>query len=247
MKVGIAYRAGNLALIFIKEQFKEPIALFWIIISPCAAFYLLALSKGENLAFSDDYIQRTAWFYAYIASNVALFGFSFYIIGRRESGFIRSFVYNQESRLVFLIAQNLAYLIISAIYCAAFYLNTRLPFELYSIREFGFILINFQISYLFFCSFGVLLTLLPINFQNANTLLSALSLAMLVLGLSQGVSDNFILEVLNTSNPLLHASQLMALGFNQQYEWVLLSVFLFAVSMAISVKLLRINPVWSRY
>ncbi|KPA91313.1 hypothetical protein PF66_02196 [Pseudomonas asplenii] len=247
MKACTAYRAGNLALLFIKEQLKEPIALFWIIISPCAAFYLLVLFKGESLAFSHDYIQRTAWFYAYVASNVALFGFSFYIIGRRESGFIRSFVYNRKARLVFLIAQNLAYLTIATIYCATFYLSTRLPFESYSIREFSLILIRFQVNYLFFCSLGVLLALLPINFQNANTLLSAVSLVMLVLGLSRGVSENSMLAALNTSNPLWHASQLMALGLNQQYEWVLLSIVLFTVSMAISVKLLRINPVWSRY
>ncbi|WP_419736412.1 ABC transporter permease [Pseudomonas sp. COR18] len=247
MKSRIIYRSGRLAYLFIKEQLKEPIALFWIVISPCAAFYLLSLYKEEGLKFSDNYTQHTAWFYAYIASNVAFFGFSFYIIGRRESGFIRSFVYNHESKLIFIIAQNLAYLAISTIYCTAFYLSTRLPLQLYSLREFIIILTNFQVCYLFFCSLGTLLTLLPINFQNANTLLSALSLAMLVLGLSKDTSDNFILETLNASNPLWHSFQLMEQGFNQQYGLTILTFFLFITCTAISVKLLRINPVWSRY
>ena len=172
MNINILNRARSLASLFIKEQLKEPIALFWIIISPCAAFYLLSLSLRSTSTPEESYIQNTAWFYAYISSNVALFGFSFYIIGRRESGFIRSFIYNQDSKIVFIIAQILAYLIISTIYCGTFYLSTRLYSGPYSPTEFLTILINFYICYLFFCSLGLILTLLPINFQNANTLLS---------------------------------------------------------------------------
>jgi len=247
MNTHILYRAGNLALLLIKEQFKEPIALFWIIISPCAVFYLLSLSRGVTSELEDHYIQNTAWFYAYLSSNVALFGFSFYIIGRRESGFIRSFIYNPESKRVFIAAQIFAYLIISTIYCSAFYLSTRLPFGAYSTIEFFTILINFCVCYLFFCSLGTVLTLLPINFQNANTLFSILSFSMLILGLSKSLSTNIITETLNTVNPLWHASQLMQQGVNQQSNFTLISLAFFIASTAASIKFLRINPVWSRY
>ncbi|WP_178089949.1 hypothetical protein [Pseudomonas sp. WS 5051] len=101
-------RAFQLAMIFIKEQLKEPTALFWILLSPGAVFYLLIYSKGDD-NFNQDYSAVTAWFYAYISSSVAFFGFSFYIIGRRESGFIRSFIYTPHARAVFLIAQLIAY------------------------------------------------------------------------------------------------------------------------------------------
>lgn len=247
MNTNILNRAGSLALLFIKEQLKEPIALFWIIISPCAAFYLLSLAHGVPPTLEASYIQNTAWFYAYISSNVAFFGFTFYIIGRRESGFIRSFIYNSESKQVFIIAQVFAYLIISTLYCGTFYLSTRLPFGAYSHSEFFTILINFHISYLFFCSLGTLLALLPINFQNANTLLSIISFSMLILGLSNSLSNNAILESLNIANPLWHATQLMKQEFNQLNSFALLSLTAFITSTLISIKFLRINPVWSRY
>lgn len=37
-----------LAGLFIKEQLKEPVALFWIVISPVVTFYLIAYARvGE--------------------------------------------------------------------------------------------------------------------------------------------------------------------------------------------------------
>ena len=69
-------RAFQLAMIFIKEQLKEPTALFWMLLSPGAVFYLLIYSKGDD-NFNQDYSAVTAWFYAYISSSVAFFGFSF--------------------------------------------------------------------------------------------------------------------------------------------------------------------------
>ena len=90
MKKNINFRIFTLAYLFIKEQLKEPIALFWIMISPCALFYFFAITRQDASYFDSNYMAASAWFYAYVASSVALFGFAFYIIGRRESGFIRS-------------------------------------------------------------------------------------------------------------------------------------------------------------
>jgi hypothetical protein len=101
MTKNIFLRTLSLTSIFIKEQLKEPIAFFWIMISPCAMFYFFAVTRQDTNYFSNNYTSISAWFYAYISSSVALFGFSFYIIGRRESGFTRSFIYSQESKLVF--------------------------------------------------------------------------------------------------------------------------------------------------
>lgn len=39
-------RSLALSGLFIKEQLKEPVALFWMIISPVVTYYLLAYSRG---------------------------------------------------------------------------------------------------------------------------------------------------------------------------------------------------------
>lgn len=98
-------RSFELTWLFVKEQLKEPVALFWIIVSPVATYYLLAYSRGELSPSGMSYLESTSWFHAYISSSVAFFGFSFYIVGRRESGFIRSFVYTSEAKLIFMLAQ----------------------------------------------------------------------------------------------------------------------------------------------
>ncbi|AMB87939.1 ABC transporter permease [Pseudomonas agarici] len=247
MQSHFSYRSSRLAWLFIKEQLKEPIALFWIIISPCAAFYLLELSRGGTAVFSGTYAEHTAWFYAYISSSVALFGFSFYIIGRRESGYIRSFIYNHEAKLVFVLAQTLAYSVIAIIYCTVFYLATRLPFGAYSLSELLSIILKFYTCYLLFCSIGIHFSLLPINFQNANTLFSIFSFCILILGLSNSLLENSLLNSINLGNPLIHAVGLVEQGFEANVELTLLIFIIFISSLLITIKFLRINPVWSRY
>lgn len=247
MQSRIIFRSSRLAWLFIKEQLKEPIALFWIIISPCAAFYLLALSRGGMNSFSGSYIEHTAWFYAYISSSVALFGFSFYIIGRRESGYIRSFIYNHEAKRIFILAQALAYSVIAMIYCVVFYLTTRPPFGAYSALELLNIISRFYICYLLFCSIGIHFSFLPLNFQNANTLFSIFSFVLLIVGLSDSFSTRPLLKAINLGNPLLHATELIENGIKRKTIFTLLTLFLFISSLLITIKFLRINPVWSRY
>ncbi|NWA03853.1 ABC transporter permease [Pseudomonas gingeri] len=247
MKTRLYYRSSRLAWLFIKEQLKEPISLFWIIISPCAAFYLLALSRGRLELLSGDYTEHTAWFYAYISSSVALFGFSFYIIGRRESGYIRSFIYNHEAKLVFILAQTLAYSVIAIIYCSVFYLATRLPFGAYSLLELLNIISKFYICYLLFCSIGIFFSLLPINFQNTNTLFSIFSFCTLILGISNSLSTNFLLHTVNLGNPLVHATELIKHGLQAKINLTLSILPIFISSLLIAIRFLRINPIWSRY
>ena len=184
MKKNFISRALTLTKILLKEQFKEPISLFWVIISPCAIFYFLALSKNDTTYFSQEYIYTLSWFYSYIASSIAFFGFSFYIIGRRESGFIRSFIYNKTSKAIFLLAQFSACSVISIIYCSVFYLVTRPPFGDYNVIEFLTLLFRFYLCYMVFCIPGLLFTLPSINFQNAHTLISIASFVMLTLGIA---------------------------------------------------------------
>lgn len=95
-----------------------------MIISPVATYYLLGYSRVDFSFSKMNYLENTSWFYAYLSSSVAFFGFAFYIIGRRESGFIRSFVYAPDARLLFMVSQFLAYSLIALIYCIIFYALT---------------------------------------------------------------------------------------------------------------------------
>lgn len=239
-------RAALLAKILIKEQLKEPIALFWILLSPGAIFYLLAYSKG-NTFFQQDYRTATSWFYAYIALSVALFGFSFYIIGRRESGFVRSFIYTPHAKKVFLTAQFLAYSVIALTYCLVFYLMTRLPFGAYSIAEALEIASCFYSCFVLFCIPGLLLTLLPLGFQTANTVLSISSFLLLALGIAHTALPENIRALSSLLNILGFGKNIMAEGV--QSHWFMITCFTitFSLTLKLACRYLRINPVWSRY
>jgi ABC-2 type transport system permease protein len=240
-------RATRLAALLMKEQLKETAALFWIIISPSLIFYLMAYSKKDILYFTQEYLDASSWFYSYIASNVAFFGFCFYIIGRRESGFIRSFVYSQNSKYIFLTSQFLAYSAIAMVYCAVFYLFTRLPFGDYELLEFCWILTRFYFCYMLFCIPGLLFTLCPMNFQSANTVLSICSFGMLALGIISTSLQNPAINIANYFNPLVFANCLMLSEQCQSITAKIKIITIFIVVFFVTVKYFRINPIWSRY
>ncbi len=239
MTKNILPRVFSLTSIFMKEQLKEPIAFFWIMISPCAMFYFLATTRQDPNYFSSNYITISAWFYAYISSSVALFGFAFYIIGRRESGFTRSFIYSKESKLIFLLSHFIAYSLISISYCTTFYLTTKFPFGNYDLNELLNIALRFYICFLMFCALGAAFSLLPINFQN--------SFCMLILGVMSASRSNPITDALNLANPLTLASQIMEQGLESNKLTTTGIIILFISVLHKTFKHLRINPVWSRY
>lgn len=236
----------TLMTLFIKEQFKEPTALFWIMISPSALFYFFAFSKGDDAYFSSSYISASSWFYSYIASSIAFFGFSLYIIGRRESGFSRSFIYTRKARMRFMVSHFLAYLLIAAIYYTVFYLITRASFGAYRFDEYLALLGRFSLCYILFCIPGLAFTLAPINFQNANTVISILSFCMLTLGAMSAAQPQLSLGVINTINPLPLANRLMLFGLS---DWITTTSILFAFTSTFWLTLIffQINPIWSRY
>ncbi|MEB0205351.1 ABC transporter permease [Pseudomonas sp. CCC3.1] len=239
-------RAVRLAGILIKEQLKEPIALFWILLSPSAIFYLLAFSKGSTY-FQQDYSSAAAWFYAYLSLSIAFFGFSFYIIGRRESGFMRSFIYTLHAKTVFLLAQFLAYSVIALIYCMIFYIMTRPAFGSYSADEALTIFLRFYSCLVLFCIPGLLLTFLPLNFQTANTIFSIASFLMLALGISQTALPGTVGTSISALN-ILELGKNIMLDEAPSSRLLIISIFIiFGLAMTQARKHLRINPIWSRY
>lgn len=246
MNNSVISRSIGLARLFIKEQLKEPVALFWILLSPGAVFYVLAYSRGVDF-YRQSYSDATAWFYAYVAMNVAFFGFSFYMVGRRESGFVRSFVYTAQAKHIFLLAQFLAYSCIAFMYGLIFYLMTRLSFGGYSLFEAIYVLMRFYCCFVLFCIPGVLLTLLPLNFQSANTLFSIISFLLLVSGLAHAALPEVLRGTVGMLNLLMLGQSLMQAGLSASLITTGAIFSLFALSMVLACKKLLINPVWSRY
>lgn len=233
-----------LAKLFIKEQFKEPVALFWTVISPVVTYYLIAYARAPLSTAASSYLSTTSWFYAFISSSVALFGLAFYIVGRRESGFLRSFVYTQKTKAVFLQGQFLAYSLISIIYCSVFYFFT---YGCLDVPTLFIVAGRFYVCFLIFSIPSLLLTLLPLGFQNANTVFSMLSLMMLALGIVSVSSVNPVLNVLRFFNPMWWANQIMLEGVAEHASMLLVIGVLFMFSFWLVLRFLLINPVWSRY
>lgn len=236
----------HLAALFIKEQLKEPIALFWIVVSPAATFYLIMYARAPA-ELPTDYLSVTSWFYAFVSSSVALFGLAFYIVGRRESGFLRSFVYTRKTKLTFLVGQFLAYSFMSVLYCTVFYGLTRGYFGEMGFSELVVIVVRFYVCFLLFSIPSLLLTLIPVSFQNTNTLFSILSFSMLALGIASMNSVAPVIEWISFFNPMSWANRIMAVGVGKALPVVAIVVFLVVCTGFIMFRYLLINPVWSRY
>lgn len=236
-----------LAFLFIKEQFKEPVGLFWAVLSPVATFYVLSYARDASGPQAGNYVADTSWFYAYISSNVAFFGFAFYLVGRRESGFVRSFIFTPTSRSVFLTGQFLACSVMSIIYCFAFYGLTRFYRGSPDWIELLTVLASFYVCFLLFSIPALLLTLAPVGFQNASTLFSVLSFTMLVLGVATIRTSHPVLEMLKFFNPMWWANELMLNGVFQSARLVIFVCVSIALTFLLLSRYLLINPVWSRY
>lgn len=152
----------------ITEHLREPTSLLWSALAPCLLF-IITTPKHTTLT----YTASTAWFYSYISASVAFFGFSFYLIGRRESGFTRSFIYQRGAIKIFLISHTLSYLVLSTLYALLFYLLTKPLRGHYLLPELLYLLACFYTSYLMFTCIGLGIAALPIKFSTASTLFFA--------------------------------------------------------------------------
>ena len=234
----------------IKEQLKEPIALIWTLLSPSVMFYFILLSRNNETSSTTNYASYASYasyYYAYIAASVSFFGFAFYLIGRRESGFIRSFAYVPMAKAILLTGQLIAYSFISGLYCASLYLLTRPLFGAYDLIEFLNILARFYICFLMFCSVALALVRLPLTFQNANTSFSVLLFLMLATLIASRLTTYEIVRIANQFNPLTLASEIMQMERTPLIGAGSFAVILLYFMMWASARLMPVNPVWSRY
>lgn len=236
----------SVAKILLIEQLREPTALLWTIVSPSALYIFMRTSKETVSLSTQDYIASSSWFYAYVASSVAMFGLSFYLIGRRESGFVRSFIYQKRAIRIYLSAHFATYSVVSLAHASMFYLITRPLYGNYSVAEYLYLMACFYIAYSLFSAGALLVTLLPLKFTTASTVFSILSFAFLILGyLEAFYAESEMLERLVIS-PLTYCAAIF------QGTIGLASSFMYAAgalgaSLYVTCRNFRIQPVWSRY
>lgn len=240
----LAYRIKSLTGLFLKEHLKEPIGAFWGIISPAAIFYMFNIHSKAGL---ENYVSTSSFFFAYVISTVAFFGYGFYIIGRRESGFSRSFIYGSTAKIIFHTSHFIAYLLIGFIHCTLFYLLTKPFFGDYILVEYGVILGRFLGSYVLLCTLSIALTLIPLGFQNANTFLSVLSFCMVTTCILAARTPEGFWQYADFFNPLSHIANVMSYGFPTSVSFYISISILMPGIFFTCIKYMRINPVWSRY
>lgn len=236
----------NITRILITEHTREPTALLWSVIAPCILFVITTQQHQTPDAPHPSYTASAAWFFSYISASVAFFGFSFYLIGRRESGFVRSFIYQHDAIGRFLVAHFCSYSIISVGYALLFYLATKLLYGHYSLVELPRLLASFYTSYLLFTCIGLGIAALPIKFSTSSTLFSLMSFLMLISGYTGAAQSTATPHSLTLLNPLYLSTKL----FNN--ELPLLSSFSAAlvaalIALYLTGRYFRIQPIWSRY
>ncbi|WP_296234580.1 ABC transporter permease [Pseudomonas sp. UBA4617] len=241
-----ASKLYSISKILIKEHLREPSGLLWTALAPCMLFFIMSTSQPTPDKTTQSYLPYAAWFYAYISANVAFFGFSFYLIGRRESGFIRSFIYQKESIRLFLASHAISYSILSLTYASLFYMVTKPLHGNYSIQEYLYIIACFFTSYLGFSCVGLAIAALPIKFGTANTLFSLLSFLMLMssyMGVITGIEHDDLIALVNP----LHMSTRIFRGELPLPAAFLVALILPLIGFYLTVKYFRIQPIWSRY
>lgn len=229
-------------LILIKEQINEPFAFIWILASPVAMFYFYANQPHQDMSVIA-YVDYASWFYGYVAVTVAMFGFSYYLIGRRESGFVRSFIYHKRAQTYYLASHFLAYSIIALIYSISFYLITKPFFETYDPQELIALSGRFYIAFVSLTGSAALLSLIPMKFSSAGMLFSIISLSMIALSGARRQSDS--LDFLDNLNPLAYVEHIIIKP--PSLLWLSIILLLNFIALAITTVNLRVNPVWNRY
>lgn len=240
--INILNRILRVCRILIKEQLNEPFAFLWILASPVAMFYFYINQPHQTIR-ADSYIHYSGWFYGYVAITVSMFGFSYYLIGRRESGFVRSFIYHRRAQAYYLSAHFCAYSIIAVFYANLFYLATKPAFGSYYLKEAIQITINFYVAFFSLCGAASLFSLIPIKFSSAGMLFSALSLSMIALSGARQQSDKF--QLLEKINPLFYLEKITTgdLGI----FWIGAILIMNGIAFLITILKFRVNPVWNRY
>lgn len=235
----------KMSFTFLKEQLRAPFSVIWTIVSPVVLFFFLHFDNIDR--YSGDKIwlrSQVAWFVGYISFSVILFSYCLYLNGRRESGFIATFVHDTYSKRLFILSQLCASVVMSFIYVTFFLLIVYMGFRVSINYDVIFIALNSSaISLVLMFSFTWLGSL-PVTFQTANVIFSVMVTIFMVLGIISFRVDDGMVHAVNSINPVLIYSNIL----NEHNPITMASgIFYGAMFLAsiISIFRFRTEPVWS--
>lgn len=235
-------RIIRLTKILLKEQLSEPISFIWILASPAAMFYFLR-SRTAMLDTNESYLGYAGWFYGYVAATVAMFGFSYYLIGRRESGFVRCFIYHRLAMSYYMLAHFIAYSCVAIVYAVLFYLVTKPAYGSYNLDEALILARRFYTAFLSVVGLASIASLLPLKFNTAGIFFSVVSLSMIAISGEQ--LGNQPTSIAYMMNPLLFLERIVTGAADSSI--VAFALFANLITLVFTVVFFRINPVWNRY
>lgn len=239
-----AHNLFVLTRLFLLEQIRFPLGIFWGMLAPPILFFFFNIeSIGSGYATKDWYVSQSAWFLSYIITSVSLYGFSIYLVGRRESGFLRSFVIGRRGRALFISAQFISAVVLSLVYSLFFLLTTSLSFGVNLFTVIPDFFIPYALVTLVFMSCSVFFLLLPLNFQNANSVVSIAFMLMVMISLANSRLNSEILKAVNAFNPIYIGELLISSNLSLSPGLLLLFCILILISINTAINL-KTNPIW---
>lgn len=230
--------------LFLLEQVRFPLGILWGMLAPPVLFFFFNIEAiGSGYINANWYVTRSTWFLSYIITSVSLYGFAIYLVGRRESGFLRSFVIGRVDKALFILAQLISAIILSLVYAAFFLIITSLSFGINLLEVIPIFAIPYSIVTIVFMSSSIIFLLIPLNFQNANSVVSIAFMLMVMISLASSRLDSFTLNKINSFNPI-HIGEIL-INHKMVFSPALLSVFfvILVINTIIAINL-KTNPVW---
>ena len=227
------------------EQFREPIAVFWSLLAP-VAFLALSAHQGRGFMLSgDQWTEKLGMGLSYVAITMSFFTFGMYLIGRRESGFVRSFLTGARRRQRFVLVQYMASYMTLLAYGAVFGAIAALLVE-------GQFWKTFMDLYGRFAMFGaglmfgtIFVAVMPLTFQAASSAMSIVLMVIVVSGLAAaGLAGDQAVRYFNVFNS---GAEFITFGWGEPALLAVLCVqFILAVVLGCAgLRWQRVNPEWS--
>ncbi|MDF7759021.1 protein mcbE [Kosakonia cowanii] len=235
----------RMTVIFLMEQIRTPFSIIWAIMSPTVLFFFLHFDEIER-HFGDTLWlgHQVSWFLGYISFSVVLFNYCLYLTGRRESGFIATFVHSMEGRLLFIRSQLMASLIMSVLYILFFITVVLIGFQaLPDSQTAVLILKTICINVIMMISLTFMASL-RVTFQTASTIYSVLITVCMVLGIVSLRYNDGLVYWINLINPIAIYSTLLQPNLELSFITIFVYSLMFIISL-ISALTFKTEPVWS--
>lgn len=235
----------KMTCIFLKEQLRAPFNVIWTVSSPVVLFFFLHYEDIKIHSGDKAWLNsQVHWFVGYISFSVILFSYCLYLNGRRESGFISTFIHDAYSKYIFIFSQLLASVFMSLIYVLFFLFIVYAGFQVRPGME--ILRLTFYSSVItFFLMFSLTwLATIPVTFQTANIIFSVMVTVSMVFGIISFRVQDGIVGMINIINPLLIYSKFLGGGVVFSAEFVIFYSAMSAISL-ISIFRFKTDPVWS--